>query len=73
MSLLRQSHFRHHSYATIDDRLIKVMLQKWFTRVCEDPVLLADDEVRSFIESDFGVRPISFPTTAVFPLTKPHY
>lgn len=32
------------------------MLQRWFTRVCEDPILLNDEEVRSFIESDFGVR-----------------
>jgi PX domain len=39
-----------------DDRLVKVMLQRWFTRVCEDPILLNDEELRSFIESDFGVR-----------------
>lgn len=32
------------------------MLQRWFTRVCEDPILLNDEELRSFIESDFGVR-----------------
>lgn len=31
------------------------MLQRWCTRVCEDPILLNDEEVRSFIESDFGV------------------
>lgn len=31
------------------------MLQRWFTRVCEDPILLSDEELRSFIESDFGV------------------
>ena len=31
------------------------MLQRWFTRVCNDPILLSEEEVRSFIESDFGV------------------
>ena len=31
------------------------MLQRWFSRVCEDPILLSDEELRSFIESDFGV------------------
>jgi hypothetical protein len=35
---------------------VRVMLQRWFTRVCEDHILLNDEEVRSFIESDFGVR-----------------
>ncbi|KAG8865405.1 Vacuolar protein sorting-associated protein 17 [Tulasnella sp. 330] len=40
-----------------DDRLVKVTLQRWFTRVCEDPILISDEEVRSFIESDFGYQP----------------
>jgi hypothetical protein len=31
------------------------MLQRWFSRVCEDPILMQEDEIRSFIESDFGV------------------
>jgi hypothetical protein len=34
---------------------VRIALQRWLTRICEDPVLLKDDEVRSFIESDFGV------------------
>lgn len=38
-----------------DDRLVRIALQRWLGRVCEDPVLLKDDELRSFIESDFGV------------------
>ena len=39
----------------LDDRLVRIALQRWLTRICEDPVLLKDDELRSFIESDFGV------------------
>jgi PX domain len=41
---------------TVDDRLVKVMLQRWLTRICEDPVLLQDEELRSFIDNDLGVR-----------------
>ncbi|QRW16356.1 vacuolar protein sorting-associated protein 5 [Rhizoctonia solani] len=44
-----------------DDRLVKVALQRWFTRVCEDQVLMREDEVRSFIESDFGYQPTPRP------------
>lgn len=32
------------------------MLQRWLTRICEDPILLQDEELRSFIDNDFGVR-----------------
>lgn len=39
----------------IDDRLVRIALQRWFTRVSEDPVLMRDEELRNFIESDFGV------------------
>lgn len=43
-----------------DDRLVRVMLQRWLQRICEDPILLQDEELRLFVESDFGVRsPIS--------------
>lgn len=38
-----------------DDRLVKYMLQRWFSRICEDPFILQDEELRLFIESDFGV------------------
>lgn len=44
-----------------DDRLVKIMLQRWLTRICEDPILVTEEEVRSFIESDFGYQPT--PTT----------
>ena len=43
-----------------DDRLVRVMLQRWLQRICEDAILLQDEELRLFVESDFGVRsPIS--------------
>lgn len=45
-----------------DDRLVRIALQRWFTRVCEDPVLLKDDELRAFIESDFGYSPVPPPS-----------
>jgi hypothetical protein len=44
-----------------DDRLVKIMLQRWITRVCEDPILLHDEDVRSFIENDFGYQPTPRP------------
>ncbi|KAL5636608.1 hypothetical protein ACGC1H_000533 [Rhizoctonia solani] len=44
-----------------DDRLVKVSLQRWITRVCEDSVLMREDELRSFIESDFGYQPTPRP------------
>ncbi|EIM88634.1 uncharacterized protein STEHIDRAFT_55299, partial [Stereum hirsutum FP-91666 SS1] len=44
-----------------DDRLVKIMLQRWLTRVCEDPILIHDEELRSFIESDFGYQPTPRP------------
>lgn len=40
-----------------DDRLVRIMLQRWITRVCEDGILLHDEDLRSFIESDFGYQP----------------
>ncbi|KAI0638374.1 Vps5 C terminal like-domain-containing protein [Trametes polyzona] len=40
-----------------DDRLVKIMLQRWLTRICEDPILIHDEELRSFVESDFGYQP----------------
>ena len=36
---------------------MKIMLQRWLTRVCEDPILIHEEELRSFIESDFGYQP----------------
>ncbi|SCV72472.1 BQ2448_4009 [Microbotryum intermedium] len=42
-----------------DDRLVKQSFQKWFARLSKDPGVLRDDEMRSFIESDFGYTPKS--------------
>lgn len=44
-----------------DDRLVKIMLQRWITRVCEDPILVHDEDLRSFIENDFGYQPTPRP------------
>ena len=41
------------------------MLQRWLTRICEDHILLQDEELRAFVESDFGVRSILFYPLAV--------
>lgn len=38
-----------------DDRLVKYAFQKWVARICSDPAIMRDDELRSFIESDFSV------------------
>ncbi|KLO10135.1 hypothetical protein SCHPADRAFT_916441 [Schizopora paradoxa] len=45
-----------------DDRLVKLMLQRWLTRVCEDTFLMRDEDTRSFIESDFGYQPTPRPS-----------
>ncbi|EGO02054.1 hypothetical protein SERLA73DRAFT_104326 [Serpula lacrymans var. lacrymans S7.3] len=44
-----------------DDRLVRIMLQRWLTRICEDPILIHDEDLRSFIESDFGYQPTPRP------------
>jgi hypothetical protein len=44
-----------------DDRLVKIMLQRWITRVCDDPILANDEDVRAFIENDFGYQPTPRP------------
>ncbi|KAF7301931.1 PX domain-containing protein [Mycena indigotica] len=44
-----------------DDRLVKIMLQRWIARVSEDPILITDEDLRSFIENDFGYQPTPKP------------
>jgi hypothetical protein len=44
-----------------DDRLVRIMLQRWLTRICDDPIVLHDEELRSFVESDFGYQPTPRP------------
>ncbi|KAI6047515.1 Vps5 C terminal like-domain-containing protein [Pisolithus marmoratus] len=56
-----------------DDRLVRVMLQRWLSRICEDPVVMYDEDLRSFIESDFGYQPMPRPrrkTSSGFSLIK---
>lgn len=43
---------------------MRIALQRWFSRICEDPVLQHSDELRSFIESDFGYNPVAPPKPA---------
>ncbi len=50
------------SRLTLDDRLVRIVLQRWFSRVADDPQLQKEDELRSFIESDFGYNPIPPPS-----------
>ncbi|WVO15982.1 hypothetical protein L204_103647 [Cryptococcus depauperatus] len=45
-----------------DDRLVRIGLQRWFSRICEDPVLIEEDELQCFIESDFGYSPTPPPS-----------
>lgn len=45
----------YSSLIIADDRLVRLALQRWFARVCDDAVIQKDDELRNFIESDFGV------------------
>ena len=44
-----------------DDRLVRIMLQRWLTRICEDPIVMHDEDLRSFIASEFGYQPILRP------------
>lgn len=37
------------------------MLQQWLTRICEDPVIMHDEDLRLFIENDFGYQPTPRP------------
>ncbi|KAF8450625.1 Vps5 C terminal like-domain-containing protein [Boletus edulis BED1] len=56
-----------------DDRLVRIMLQRWLTRICEDPIVMHDEDLRSFIESDFGYQPMPRPrrkTSAGFALIR---
>lgn len=41
-----------------DDMRMKTMMQTWLDRVCEDLLLIRDEEVMFFIESDFGYSPV---------------
>lgn len=38
-----------------EDRYLRNIFQRFMDRVCRDKWLVMDDELRGFIESDFGV------------------
>lgn len=40
-----------------DDRIVKLEFQRWFGRVCSDPAVKNDEELRGFIEGEFGYTP----------------
>ena len=58
-----------------DVRIVRIMLQRWLSSDCNDPILLHDEELRSFIESDFGYQPTPRPrrkTSSGFGLIRRH-
>ncbi|KAB5535188.1 PX domain-containing protein [Coniochaeta sp. 2T2.1] len=41
-----------------DEARVKALLQRWFNYVCGNDVLMRDDEMVLFVESDFGYSPM---------------
>ena len=41
-----------------DERRMKADLQRWFNVVSSNPVLIRDEEIMLFVESDFGYSPV---------------
>ncbi|KAK0629652.1 vacuolar protein sorting-associated protein [Bombardia bombarda] len=41
-----------------DEARVKALLQRWFNSVCSNEVLMRDDEMVLFVESDFGYSPM---------------
>lgn len=41
-----------------DEARVKALMQRWFTYVCASEVLMRDDEMVLFVESDFGYSPM---------------
>jgi hypothetical protein len=39
-----------------EDRLLKLQFQRWVDRITRNPDLIRDEELRSFLEANFGVR-----------------
>ncbi|KAM0751557.1 hypothetical protein T439DRAFT_312879 [Meredithblackwellia eburnea MCA 4105] len=40
-----------------DDRLVKGAFQRWVARITTDPAVVKDDELRNFVEGEFGYTP----------------
>ncbi|KAG6007732.1 hypothetical protein E4U21_005571 [Claviceps maximensis] len=41
-----------------DDSRVKAMMQRWFNYTCSNEILMRDDEMVLFVESDFGYSPL---------------
>ncbi|KAL7814175.1 vacuolar protein sorting-associated protein Vps17 [Trichoderma aethiopicum] len=41
-----------------DENRVKALMQRWFNYVCSNEVLMRDDEMVLFVESDFGYSPL---------------
>jgi hypothetical protein len=41
-----------------DEGRVKALMQRWFNYVCSSEVLMRDDEMVLFVESDFGYSPM---------------
>lgn len=41
-----------------DETRVKALMQRWFNYVCSNEVLMRDDEMVLFVESDFGYSPM---------------
>src|SRR3954465_10680398 len=41
-----------------DEARVKAMMQRWLNYVCSNEVLMRDDEMVFFVESDFGYSPV---------------
>ncbi|KAI0022733.1 hypothetical protein F4780DRAFT_732780 [Xylariomycetidae sp. FL0641] len=41
-----------------DETRVKALMQRWFNYVCSNEVLMKDDEMILFVESDFGYSPM---------------
>jgi len=41
-----------------DEARVKALMQRWFNYVCASDVLIRDEEMQLFVESDFGYSPV---------------
>ena len=41
-----------------DDKKMKERFQRWFDKICRNPILIRDEEVVLLVESDFGYSPL---------------
>jgi hypothetical protein len=57
-----------------DEKRMKLELQRWFDVISSNPVLIRDEEIMLFVESDFGVHftlPHSFVDPSFSVLSRP--